>query len=158
MKLIAFPEQTIVIAKDQPEYQPLPAFQYADDPEGKIAFCWQLSWRERLKFLFIGKLWHQVRTFHEPLQPQMLSLEKPFTPEQAAAGQKEKQNRDTARQFYNDMVTKYGERIRKNNALMDSRRYHPNDRRRCIPFTPEEFALAKEYNLIYLLGARIVPG
>ena len=25
MKIIEFPEQTLVIAKDQPEYQPLPA-------------------------------------------------------------------------------------------------------------------------------------
>jgi len=30
MKLIEFKEQTVVIAKDQPEYMPLPAHQFND--------------------------------------------------------------------------------------------------------------------------------
>lgn len=51
MKLIEFQEQTVVIAKDQPEYLPIPAHQFADDPQGRIAFCWQLSWCERLAVL-----------------------------------------------------------------------------------------------------------
>jgi hypothetical protein len=76
MKLIEFPEQTVIIAKDQPEYLPLPAHQFHDN-EGTIAFCWQLSWRERFKVLFTGVLWHQVLTFHTPLQPQMLGTDKP---------------------------------------------------------------------------------
>jgi hypothetical protein len=77
MELIEFPEQTVIIAKDQPEYKPLPAHRFANDPHGRIAFCWQLSWRERLAVLFSGKLWHQVLTFYQPLQPQMMSVEKP---------------------------------------------------------------------------------
>lgn len=80
MKIIEFPEQTVVYAKDQPEYQPLPAHRYKDDPQGRIACCWQLSWKERLAVLFSGKLWHQILTFKQPLQPQMLTVEKPEMP------------------------------------------------------------------------------
>lgn len=77
MQLIEFPEQTVIIAKGQPEYLPLPAHQFKDDPQGRIAFCWQLSWRERFKVLFSGVLWHSVLTFYAPLQPQMLEVDKP---------------------------------------------------------------------------------
>jgi hypothetical protein len=76
MKLINFPEQTVVIAKDQPQYLPLPAYQFKD-AQGRIACCWQLTWRERFKVLFSGVLWHQVLTFDKPLQPQLLSTDKP---------------------------------------------------------------------------------
>lgn len=76
MNLVEFPEQTVVIAKDQPEYLPLPAHQFRD-AEGRIACCWQLSWRERFRILITGRLWHQVLTFGQPLQPQLLSVEKP---------------------------------------------------------------------------------
>ena len=77
MKLVEFPEQTVVYAKDQPEYLPLPAHKVPGSPEGEIVFCWQASWRERFRILFIGKLWHSVLTFNQPLQPQLLATEKP---------------------------------------------------------------------------------
>lgn len=78
MKLIEFPEQTTVIGKDQPEYQPIPAHVFSDErPTGRICFCWQLGWRERLRAFLTGKLWHQVMTFNHPLQPQLLTVEKP---------------------------------------------------------------------------------
>ena len=80
MKLVEFPEQTVVIAKDQPEYLPLPAHRFDGDTQGRIACCWQLTWRERLAVLLGGKLWHQVLTFNQPLQPQLLTVEKPDMP------------------------------------------------------------------------------
>ncbi len=73
-----FAEQTLVIAKDQPQYRPLPAHRIHGDPNGQITFCWALTWRERLKVLWTGKLWHQVLTFNEPLQPQLLAVNKPL--------------------------------------------------------------------------------
>lgn len=76
MELIEFPEQTTVYAKDQPEYRPLPAHHFCD-AEGRIACCWSLSWRERLQVLLTGRIWHQVLTFNRPLQPQLLTVEKP---------------------------------------------------------------------------------
>lgn len=77
MNLIEFPEQTVIIAKDQPEYLPLPAHRFAGDTQGRIAFCWQLTWRERLVVLFRGRIWHEVLTFNHPLQPQLLTVTKP---------------------------------------------------------------------------------
>lgn len=77
MELVSFPEQTDVIAKDQPQYRPLPAHVVNGDPEGRITCCWQLSWRERLKVLWTGLIWHQVLTFNSPLQPQLLLVDKP---------------------------------------------------------------------------------
>lgn len=80
MKLIEFPEQTTVIAKDQPEYLPLPAHLLTGDPDGRTTCCWQLTWSERLHVLFHGKIWHQILTFNRPLQPQLLATEKPHMP------------------------------------------------------------------------------
>jgi hypothetical protein len=77
MTLVEFPEQTVVYAKDQSEYLPLPAHQFKDDPQGRIAFCWKMGWRDRLRVLFSGKVWHQVLTFNHPLQPVLLQTEKP---------------------------------------------------------------------------------
>lgn len=77
MNMVEFLEQTTVFAKDQPEYKPLPAHAFKDDPQGRIACCWKLSWRERWAVLRRGVIWHQVLTFNKPLQPQLLSVEKP---------------------------------------------------------------------------------
>lgn len=76
MHLIEFPEQTVVIAKNQPQYKPLPAHQFGDE-SGRIACCWKLTWKERFQVLFSGVLWHQVLTFGAPLQPQLLTTDKP---------------------------------------------------------------------------------
>lgn len=84
MKLVEFPEQTTLIAKDQPEYLALPALRFGD-LEGRIACCWSLSWRERLRVLFTGVVWHQVLTFNHPLQPQKLTVEKPKMTERGGA-------------------------------------------------------------------------
>jgi len=77
MELVEFPEQTVVIAKHQPEYNNLPAHRFSDDKEGRIACCWELTWRERLRVLFTGHIWHQILTFEGPVQPQILSVEEP---------------------------------------------------------------------------------
>lgn len=74
MEIVGFPEQTVVYAADQPEYQPLPAFR---DEQGRIVCCWRLSWRDRLRVLVTGRIWHQVLTFNRALQPQLLTAEKP---------------------------------------------------------------------------------
>jgi hypothetical protein len=77
MKTIEFPEQTTVFAKDQKQYNPLPAHKFPGDPKGCVTCCWKLSWRERLTVLWTGAIWHQVLTFNDPLQPQLLTVEKP---------------------------------------------------------------------------------
>jgi len=74
---IAFKGHNVVIAKDQPQYLPLPAHVNPRDNTGLTTFCWRLSWRERWKLFWGGHLWHQVMTFNRPLQPQLLSGERP---------------------------------------------------------------------------------
>jgi hypothetical protein len=75
MKPISFPEHNIVYAKDQPEYQPLPA--YRDDTES--ISCWQLTWFERFKLLWTGRLWFRQMNFGTPLQPILPTVHYPFT-------------------------------------------------------------------------------
>lgn len=76
MKILDFPGRNIVYAEDQPEYLPLPALRLGN-AEGEIICCWGLTWRERLRLLLTGRIWHSVFTFHQPLQPQLLTIEKP---------------------------------------------------------------------------------
>jgi hypothetical protein len=71
---IEFPEQTVVWAKNQPPYLPLPAHTN----ERETISCWQLTWRERLTVLLKGRLWLRQLNFGEPLQPQCPSIETPF--------------------------------------------------------------------------------
>lgn len=75
MKPINFPEVNVTFAKDQPEYQPLPAFR-DPGPEGAVISCWQLSWKERIKILFTGKLWLSLWSFHKPLTPSLPTVNK----------------------------------------------------------------------------------
>ena len=75
MTPIEFPQQTTIIAKDQPEYIPLPAHI---TKEGEVITCWQLTRRERWRLLLSGKLWWSVLTFNRPLQPQRPYVDSPF--------------------------------------------------------------------------------
>ncbi len=75
MKLISFPEQTHIIAENQPEYLPMPAYVSED---GEVVCCWKLSITERLILFFKGKIWHHILTFNHPLQPQRLEVANPF--------------------------------------------------------------------------------
>jgi len=77
MKPIEFKEQNVVFAKDQKPYLPLPAYR-DDEQGGRIFHCWGLSWRERLKIFFSGKLWINVLTFNQPPQPIKPMVENPF--------------------------------------------------------------------------------
>jgi hypothetical protein len=74
MEPTEFPEQTIVWAKNQPPYLPLPA--YTNDKE--TISCWRLTWRERLQLLWSGRLWLRQMNFGSALQPQCPSVESPF--------------------------------------------------------------------------------
>ena len=74
MKPISFPEQTQVWAENQPPYLPLPA--YTDQVE--TISLWGLSWRERLKILFTGRVWLRQCNYGDPLQPQLPTVDRPF--------------------------------------------------------------------------------
>jgi hypothetical protein len=74
MKPIEFPQQTSILAENQPEYVPLPVFS---DGQEMIS-CWSLTLLDRLTLLFTGKLWLRQLTFGNLLQPQLPMVEYPF--------------------------------------------------------------------------------
>jgi len=69
----------VVLAKDQPEYIPLPVacINYADGATSRIS-RYKLSWRERLRVMWTGTIWWEQLTFGTPLQPQKMHLQEPF--------------------------------------------------------------------------------
>lgn len=70
-----FEDQEVVLAKDQPEYVPLPALPVNDGRQ--IITRWRLSLRERLSILFRGDLYLWVWTFRRPVQPVFLETAAP---------------------------------------------------------------------------------
>ena len=81
MKPQFFKEHNIVYAKDQKEYIPLPALQ-KDNVEGEVVTCWRLTFLERLKILFTGRVWCSLWMFRDhknrtnPLTPSRLTIHK----------------------------------------------------------------------------------
>jgi hypothetical protein len=75
MKPIKFKEQNVTFAENQPEYMPLPAFRNSTT-EGEVISCWQLSFTERIRILFTGKLWVLLMTFNKPLTPSFFTTKK----------------------------------------------------------------------------------
>lgn len=76
MKPIEFKEQNVVFAKDQPEYQPLPARRCDDTENIPVISCWKMSFKERLIVLFTGKVWLNLLSFGKPLTPSFLTVNK----------------------------------------------------------------------------------
>lgn len=76
MKIIEFAEMTTVFATTQPEYSRLPARVESD---GVVTSCYELSWKEIWHMIWYGKrrMWLQIMTFGDRLQPQRPSVVKP---------------------------------------------------------------------------------
>jgi hypothetical protein len=74
MQAIEFDEVNCVFAKDQDEYTELPAYLSKD---GEMVSCFKLSPLELAKINESGLLWVSVLTFNNPLQPLLLSTDKP---------------------------------------------------------------------------------
>lgn len=78
MEAIEFSEQTMVIAKNQPQYVPLPV-RYAPDEEGQpMTCCFKLSEEELKEIAETGCLWYTQLTFGHQFQPVRMSTTKPF--------------------------------------------------------------------------------
>lgn len=60
------PFEEVIFAKDQSEYNDLPAVRFAN---GEVITRWKLTFIERLKLLFSGNLYLHLLTFNRPLQP-----------------------------------------------------------------------------------------
>lgn len=77
MKPIEFKEQNAILAKNQPQYRPLPVHIVGDD-NGAVISCWQLTPEEKKKVMETGVIWFSTMTFGHPLQPQLPSADTPF--------------------------------------------------------------------------------
>lgn len=75
MKPIGFKEQNTIYAENQTEYEPLPAHK-ADNKHGEVISCWSLTFSERLRILFTGKIWVSLAMFGKPLTPSFLTTKK----------------------------------------------------------------------------------
>lgn len=75
MKPIKFKHVNTEFAKDQEQYNTLPALRL-DTPEGHVITCWKMTPKERLKVLFTGKVWMNLMSFNKPLTPSLLSTDR----------------------------------------------------------------------------------
>jgi len=64
----------IVIAKDQPQYIPLPAVVSGD---GLVVTRWRFSFWERWSILITGNLWHSQMCFSEKPHPIRIQTDEP---------------------------------------------------------------------------------
>jgi len=76
MTPIKFLGYSVILAKDQPEYLPLPAHV---DKKGCVTCCWKLTLKERWKIFMCGCLYLQTLTFNTPLQPLRPSVLNPLS-------------------------------------------------------------------------------
>lgn len=63
---------SVVFAKDQPQYLPLPALTDGSVVETR----WGLTWRERFRVFIAGHVHLQIVTFGQPLQPIRLTVDR----------------------------------------------------------------------------------
>lgn len=77
MKPVEFKQQNCIIAKNQKQYLQLPSFQDGVHG-GRTISCWKLSFSERIKILFYGKIWDYRLNFDKPLQPIKILVDNPF--------------------------------------------------------------------------------
>jgi len=73
MNPVKFKGQNVIYAESQPENLPLPALKI-NSPRGEVVSCWALSFKERVKILFTGKLWVSLMCFNKPLTPSYFSV------------------------------------------------------------------------------------
>ena len=76
MHPLNFDGANVVYAANQPEYEPLPA-EYCGGKYVQINTLWELSPEELKQVQETGKIWLSVLTFGQPLQPVLLTTEKP---------------------------------------------------------------------------------
>jgi len=66
MKPIEFKGFNVTFAKDQPEYQQLPALRM---PDGEVYTCWELTDEELERVIKSKCIFFKQLTFNHPLQP-----------------------------------------------------------------------------------------
>ena len=76
MEPIKFDGANVVYGANQPEYKPLPA-ERRPGRSGEVVTCWELSPDELKRVQETGKIYLGLLTFGQPLQPVIMSVDKP---------------------------------------------------------------------------------
>ena len=76
MKPINFEESNQTLGEDQPEYLALHVHRYSGHPSIVVS-CWKMTFLERFKTLFTGKIWVNMMTFKKKPMPIRLDVDKP---------------------------------------------------------------------------------
>jgi hypothetical protein len=98
MEPIEFPQQTLILAENQPEYKPLPCHivyescRYKNQETGEetvinvpweMVACFKLSPEEIAEIVRTGVLWYKQAVFGDQFKPIYLSTLNPFSEPQA---------------------------------------------------------------------------
>ncbi len=75
MKPIKFEDTCKDFGKDQPEYKTLPVLIVQDDQGQVFTSCWKLSFWERIKMIFSGKIYLGILGGQPPV---LLSMDKQY--------------------------------------------------------------------------------
>ena len=70
MEPVTFEGSNTICGADQPEYLPLPCKRV----DNGLMSCWKMSFKERIKVLFTGKVYSTLLTFGKAIQPQKLEV------------------------------------------------------------------------------------
>jgi hypothetical protein len=90
MRPIKFKEQNVVFAENQEPYLPLPAYRHNDSWKC-VTDCWALSFGERIRVLFTGRIYTTCPTFGGPLTPKKLSTKNPIIAEHINGAEKKEE-------------------------------------------------------------------
>lgn len=80
-----FPEVNAQMAEEQEEYETLPVC-HLGDRSGRLISLWQLTWAERFRLLFTGRLWISMLTYNQPPMPILPHTDCPFIRGKAKPG------------------------------------------------------------------------
>lgn len=75
MEPINFKEANLTLAKNQPQYKQLPVY-YDPHNSGVMIYCYKVSWLERLRILFSGKIWASQLTYNNGFNPVNMAADK----------------------------------------------------------------------------------
>lgn len=67
MKAVPFKNQNRVFGENQPQYIPLPVNESKDGY--RVISCWKMTFKDRLRALFTGRVYVASLTYRSPLQP-----------------------------------------------------------------------------------------
>lgn len=76
MRPVKFEECNVVLCENDPDYKPLPILRQTSESGVEVISCWKLSFVDRIRVLFTGRVWVDVFTAKGSPQPIMLSADK----------------------------------------------------------------------------------